>query len=36
LKPLMCSVFLVPDGLSIAVPTCEHNLCCYWYPSCRM
>ena len=36
LKPLMCSVFLVLDGLSIAVPTCEHNLCCYWYPSRRM
>ncbi|KAI0255238.1 hypothetical protein BJV78DRAFT_753299 [Lactifluus subvellereus] len=36
LKALMCSVFLVLDGHSIAIPTCENNICCYWYPPCRM
>ncbi|KAI0250112.1 hypothetical protein BJV78DRAFT_607363 [Lactifluus subvellereus] len=32
LKALMCSVFLVLDSHSIAVPTRENNICCYWYP----
>ena len=36
LKPLMYSVYLESDGHSIAVPTCEDNICCYWYPPRRM
>jgi hypothetical protein len=36
LKPLMCSVFPLFDGHSIAIPTCENNICCYWYPPRRM
>jgi hypothetical protein len=36
LKLAICSVFLILDAHSIAIPTCENNFCCYWHPSRRM
>jgi hypothetical protein len=36
LKPPMRFVFLVFDNHSIAVPTCENNICCCWHPPRRM
>jgi hypothetical protein len=31
----MVTEFLVPDRYSIAVPTCEINICCHRYPPRR-